>query len=206
MTRPLDVVVVESRHGVAAEAVRSLEAAGHTVATCYDDDSDGFPCRGLIDPAACPLTAQPDVALVVRDRVAPRPKPLEGGVVCALRAGLPVVESGPVPLDPYEPWLAARIDGDVVAACERASAAALDALARRILGLVAPILTGAGVPPGSATCHVEPDGLGLRVRFALPGAVGTRVRHALAVRVLDALRGAGRTYGRVDVVVEDLRP
>jgi hypothetical protein len=206
MTRPLDVLVVESRHGVAAEAVRSLEDAGHVVTTCYDDDSDGFPCRGLLDPAACPLNGQPDVALVVRHRVAPHPKPLEGGVVCALRAGVPVVESGPAPLDPYEPWLTARVDGDVVAACEHASSAALDALGRRILGLTTPILTGAGVPPGSATCHVEPDGLGLHVRFALPGAVSTRVRHALAVRVLDALRGAGRTYGRVDVVVEDLRP
>jgi hypothetical protein len=62
------------------------------------------------------------------------------------------------------------------------------------------------VPAGQTRCTVEPDGLGLRVRFALPGPVGTRVRHALGVRVLDALRGAGRTYGRVDVVVEDLRP
>jgi hypothetical protein len=206
MTRPLDVLVVESRHGVAAEAVRSLEAAGHTVATCYDDDSAGFPCRGLVDPAACPLIGQPDVALVVRDRVAPRPMPLEGGVVCALRAGLPVVESGPAPLDPYAPWLSARVEGDVVAACEDANAAALGALSRRILGLTAPILAGADVPPGRARCDVEPDGLGLRVRFALPHPVATRVRHALAVRVLDALRGAGRTFGRVDVVVEDFRP
>ncbi len=208
MSRPLEVLVVESRHGVADAAVRTLEAAGHHVATCYDRDSRGFPCRGLVDPEACPLVAQPDVALVVRDRVAPKPMPLEGGVVCALRAGLPVVESGPAPLDPYEPWLAARVGGDVdvVAACEAASAAALDALSRRILDLTAPILTGAGVPPGRSRCRVEPDGLGLRVRFALPLAVGIRVRHALAVRVLDAVRGAGRTYGRVDVVVEDLRP
>jgi hypothetical protein len=208
MSRPLDVLVVESRHGVADAAARSLAAAGHHVATCYDDESRGFPCRGLLDPDACPLAGQPDVALVVRDHVAPRPMPLEGGVVCALRAGLPVVESGPAPLDPYGPWLAARVDGDsdVVAACEAASTAALDALARRIVGLTAPILTGAGVPPGRSRCGVEPDGLGLRVRFALPQAVGTRVRHALAVRVLDAVRGGGRTYGRVDVVIEDLRP
>ncbi len=162
--------------------------------------------RGLIDRDACPLGAPVNVALVVRDRVAPRPTPLEGGVVCALRAGLPVVESGATRLDPDEPWLVARADGDVVAACEAASAAALDALSRRILGLTGPILAGAGVPLGQARCGIEPDGLGLRVRFALPLAVGTRVRHALAVRVLDALRGSGRTYGRVDVVVEDLRP
>jgi hypothetical protein len=39
------------------------------------------------------------------------------------------------------------------------------------------------------------------VRFDLPVSVSSAVRQALAVRVLDALRGAGRTYGPVQVSV-----
>jgi hypothetical protein len=42
----------------------------------------------------------------------------------------------------------------------------------------------------------------LNVRFDLPVSVTPLVRQALAVRVLDAVRGAGRTYGPVQVSVE----
>jgi hypothetical protein len=148
MTRPLDVLVIESHPGVAASAVHALEAAGHHVQRCYDDDSLGFPCRGVIDPAECPLARHSDVALLVRGRVAPRPTELEQGASCALRAGVPLVEDGPAALDPFEPWLAARVDDSVVNTCEAASDTALGELRRPISA------------PGILTISARPCGNG----------------------------------------------
>jgi hypothetical protein len=204
MTRPLDVLVIEGHRGAAASAVHDLEAAGHHVHRCHDDDSHGFPCQGVIDPAGCPLARHIDVALLVRRRVAPRPTALEQGATCAIRAGVPVVEAGPSALDPYEPWLAARADGDVVASCEAATDAARGELRREILRLAAPILFGAGIATSQAVCRIEPATTRLQVQFDLPVAVAPAVKQALAVRVLDAVRGAGRTYGPVEVSVHAL--
>jgi hypothetical protein len=201
MTRPLDVMIIESHRDAAASAVAALEAAGHHVHRCHDDDSHGFPCRGVIDPAGCPLARHVDVALLVRLRVAPRPTALEQGATCAIRANVPVVEDGPAALDPYQPWLAARVDGDVVAACEAATDAALGELRREILRLAAPTLVAARLPATQALCRIEPETTRLRVHFDLPVAVAPAVKQALAVRVLDAVRRAGRTYGPVEVSV-----
>ncbi len=201
VTRPLDVLIIESHRGAAASAVRALEAAGHQVHRCHHDDSHGFPCRGVIDPAGCPLSRHIDVALLVRRRVFPRPTAREHGATCAIRADVPVVEDGPAALDPFEPWLAARVDGDVVATCEAATDAALGDLRREILRLAAPILVGAGIPAGLTACSIEPETARLGVHFDLPVAVAPAVKQALAVRVLDAVRGAGRTYGPVEVSV-----
>ena len=201
MTRPLDVLIIESHRGVAASAVDGLEGAGHQVHRCHDDDSHGFPCRGVIDPAGCPLARHMDVALLVRRRVTPRPTALEHGATCAIRADVPVVEDGPATLDPYEPWVAARVDGDVVAACEAATDAALDDLRREILHMATPILSGAGIPTNQALCHIDMETTRLGVRFDLPVTVAPTVKQALAVRALDALRGTRRTHGPVEVSV-----
>jgi hypothetical protein len=203
MTRPLDVLIIESHRGAAADAARAVEAAGHTTSRCHDDDSHGFPCRGVLDPAACPLDGHLDVALVVRRRIAPRPTPLEHGVSCAIRAGVPLVEVGPDVFDPYEPWLGARADGgaDVVATCEAVGGAALDDLRRAILRVASPLLTGLGLSPHEVACRVEHGAARLHVRFDLPLAVGPGIEQALAVRVLDAVRTVGRTYGAVGVSV-----
>ena len=95
MTSPLDILVIESHPGAAVQAARQLEAAGHHVGRCHDSDCRGFPCRGVFDPQERPLSAVPDVALLLRSRVDPRPTPLEHGVSCAIRAGFPLVEGGP---------------------------------------------------------------------------------------------------------------
>jgi hypothetical protein len=201
MTKPLEVLVIESHRGAAAAAVHDLEAAGHHVQRCYDEDSSGFPCRGVVDAAQCPLARHTDVALLVRSRVAPHPTALEQGVTCAIRAGIPFVEAGPAALDPFELWLTARVDDDVVATCEAACDAALGELRREILRLVAPVLFAAGIAADRAACRLRPEATCLNVRFDLPVSVSSAVRQALAVRVLDAVRGSGRTYGPVQVSV-----
>lgn len=125
----LDVLLIESRPGSGAIDAGRLEAAGHRVHRCHPDTRPGleaplpardrYLCTGVT--AWCPLDDGVDVALLVRRRVMPRPVAREAGVSCALRAGVPVVEDGPAVLDPFEPWLAGRVAGDVVAACEAAA-------------------------------------------------------------------------------------
>jgi len=203
MTDALDVMIIESRPGAAASAVHALEAAGHRIRRCHDEDSTGFPCRGLIDPGDCPLAAHADLALLVRDGVASGPTAFEQGTMCAIRAGVPLVEVGPAALDPYEPWLAARVcsAADLVTTCEAAGDASLAELHREILRLCAPTLFAAGIPARQAVCRVQREATGLHVEFILPSPVSGAVKQALAVRVLDAVRGAGRTYGPARVSV-----
>jgi hypothetical protein len=201
MTRPLDVLVIESRRGAAAEAVRALEEAGHRPLTCWDEVS-GLPCRGVATPDDCPLARRPDVALLVRPRVDPHAASLETGALCALRAGVPVVESGPRALDPYDPWLAGRVgDEGIVAACEAGASQALDELRREILRRVAPTLAATGILVCDARCTIEDVNMRLHVHFDLPAPIDRASQQALAVRVLDALGSSRRTFGGVDVSV-----
>jgi len=207
MTSPLDILVIESHPGAGAQAARQLEAAGHHVVRCHDSDSRGFPCRGVVDPQECPLSAVPDVALLVRSRVDPRPTPLEHGVSCALRAGVPLVEAGPATLDPYEPWLATRVEraADIVATCETVAAAVGRTLRADVLRRIETIVRGIGARPGAVDCRLEQRGGGLRVHLDLPVVVGPGVEQAIAVRVLDAVRAGDRTVGSVDVSVHGPR-
>ena len=119
MTKTIDVLVVESHPHAADRAAAALERAGHRVHRCHDEESRGFPCRGVVDRSACPLSSPIDVALVVRRRINPRPTRLEDGVSCAIRADIPIVEEGSEILDPFTPWITQRLGpgSDVVSAC-----------------------------------------------------------------------------------------
>jgi hypothetical protein len=201
MTNPLDVLVLESHPHAATMAVADLEAAGHRVHRCHRPGDRGFPCVGVTDPTACPIANGVDVALVVRRRVSPRPTPLEGGVSCAIRAGVPVVEEGPDTLDPFAPWLAGRSHGNVVEACERAVGVAYAPLREAILARLVPLVTAVGVDLAAIECRIAPDGPRLQVELSGP-EVGRALEHAFGVRVLDAVRSFGRTFGEVNVTYQ----
>lgn len=196
-------MVLESAPHAADAAVDQLEAAGHRAHRCHPPGARPFPCVGITDPAACPVVTGADVALLVRPRVTPRPTPFESGVRCAIRAGLPIVEDGPEILDPYERWITARAAGnDVARALLATSRGAHRPLEQAIGQRIAAVLHAAAVDPSSVGCRVERDGPRLHVRLTGP-EVGRRVKHALAVRALDAIRSSGRTYGSVDVSYEE---
>lgn len=205
MTTPLQVLLIESDPSAGDAHARQLGAAGHEVHRCYAEARTGrvplrdrYLCTG-VTAGRCPLEAGVDVALLVRSRLATSPGRREAGVSCALRAGVAVVEDGPEVLDPYEPWLAARVDGDTVAACEAAAAGNLAALAREVSRRVELVLRGAGIDPGTVACRVLRSGVHLRVVLSGP-AIQTSTRSALAVRALDAVRSSTRrTLGQVDV-------
>jgi hypothetical protein len=203
MTKTLSVLVLESnRHG-AAPAVEALEAAGHTVHRCHDEDDRGFPCRGITQADGCPLDGTIDAALVVRPRITPRPTSLEDGLTCAIRAGVPIVEDGPDFLDPFSPWVTRRVRPGfgVVDACVEAADAGFDPMRGAIIDRIGAVAAGAGITASAVSCHIDRDGSSLAVHLDLPCAVNRGVEQALAVRVLDAVHSLGHTVGNVDVHV-----
>ena len=203
MTTTLDVLLLESqsRAGDAASAV--LEAAGHRVQRCFDEPSFGFPCRGMLDPRECPVERPVDVALLVRRRVAPRPTPYEGGVRCAIRAGVPIVEYGTELFDPYAPWVGTRIESiaDVVPACVAAAQQTLAPLRRAITDQIRALLDAAEVDREAVRQIIDTNGPSMVVHLHLPAPVSRSLEQALAVRVLDAVRSHGRTLGSIDVAI-----
>jgi hypothetical protein len=202
-TTPLDVLMIESEPGTGTGAAADLLVAGHRVHWCHDSFDRGFRCRGLHEPSTCPLERHVDVAFVARDGVNPRPTALEAGVRCAIRARVPVVEQGTEVLDPYAPWVDERIvrGEDPVAACERAALSTHVTLEAGIRSRISGLLAASSIPPDVVHCRFHLNGQRLDIELVLPIEVSKRVKHALAVRVLDAVRTTERTYGRVDVQV-----
>jgi hypothetical protein len=211
MTR-LEVLVIESDPGVGESDARALEAAGHRVHYCYRTSlgpapgrvatRDRYLCTGVTE-GACPLEQGIDVALLVRQRPLTRPGAREGGVSCALRADVPVVEDGPDLLDPFEPWLAGRAtgDADVASTCEAAASASFDPLLDAIRARTRQLLVAASIDPSSVTCRFATAWPRLHVMLAGP-PIPDGLEQALAVRVLDAVRADGRTFGQIDVGYE----
>lgn len=203
MTTPLDVLMIESGPGTGSGPAADLLAAGHRVHWCHDTFDHGFRCRGLHEPSTCPLEQTMDVAFVARDGVNPRPTALEAGVRCAIRAHVPLVEQGTEILDPYAPWVTERTmrGEDPVTACERAASNTHGPLEAAVRSRISGLLAASTIPADEVHCRFHANGQGLDIELVLPIEVSKRVKHALAVRVLDAVRTVERTYGRVDVEV-----
>jgi hypothetical protein len=200
----LNVLVLENRPGAAGDDVPALIEAGHRVHRCHEAGDDEFVCRGMRD-RDCPLDGDIDVALLVRRGVAPRPSALEDGVRCAIRAGVPIVEQGPDTLDPFEPWITRRVPlgGSVVTECAVAVDRALDPVRDAIMARIRAVLAVAGIDESTVSCEIEQRGQAAHVHLLLPGTVDKSVEQALGVRVLDALRSCGRTFGAVHVHVHE---
>jgi hypothetical protein len=200
---PLDVLIMESQRGAAHGAEAALTAAGHRVHRCHEPGDRGFPCKGITEAGGCPLDqARIDVALVVRAHVDPKPTPLEDGISCAIRSGVPLVEDGPDLLDPFQPWVAARVDGaDLVGTVVAAADHRFDPLRARILDRISILLGGAHIDRSQVFIRFDSSDHSLQVVLDVDAEVDRHLEQAIAVRVLDAIRSMDRTYGEVNVHV-----
>ena len=63
------------------------------------------------------------------------------------------------------------------------------------------LVAGVGVDPRDVGCRISTFAGALEVDLVIPAAIDRRLQHAVAVRVLDAVRASRRTYGQVDVNV-----
>jgi divalent metal cation (Fe/Co/Zn/Cd) transporter len=88
-----------------------------------------------------------------------------------------------------------------VEACQLAAPGGPEPLAAQIDERIAALLSSVAIAPTSVRCRIEPAGHGIAVHLDLPIAVTRGMAQALAVRVLDAVRSSGRTFGKVDVHV-----
>lgn len=204
MSTTFDVLVLESHPHAGDDAAAALAAQGHRVHRCHDDPEQPFPCRGMTSPSGCPLDVHPvDVALVVQRGQGPAPTDLEDGVRCAVRARVPVVESGTGLHDPFAPWLYERVavGEDVVPAIQRAADRRFDPIRDLVADRIARLLATIDVDPSTVECAFETTGSALDVHLTVPIAVTHGMEQSLAVRVLDAVRASGRRFGRIDVHV-----
>ena len=192
----LTVLMIESKPGVARRASDDLRAAGHEVVTCHAGN-EAFPCKGIRDPAACPLRKTTvDVALLVRDGVRIEPTPYEDGARCALFKRVPLVVAGDAALSPYADVAAATIrpETDVVAACQRIATEAIADLSQRATDTLAQTLgAGAGV------CVVTRTKGALRVDVHANAALPNRERSRASVRIVAALRERDPFASGIDV-------
>ena len=210
MTRELDVLLIESHRGDGADDAAQLTAHGHRVHQCWSQALDAplverLLCRGVTQ-GQCPIDEGIDVALLVRDGLSNHPTVREAAVSCALRAGVPLVEHAAKTdtFDPFEEYLTAHVEDDVVAACEAAVIAGFGDLRDGIVNRTREVLAGAGIDPAYVDIQVSGSESRLQVRLIGP-PVSTSVRNALGVRVLDAIRSGRRTFGVVDVSYEAVR-
>jgi hypothetical protein len=206
----LRVLLTEDEPHAGDDAERALRAAGHEVVRCFDPDGRGFPCRGIADINACPLRNQTvDITLATRTSRRALPARAEDGVLCSIRHHVPVVVTGDLVFDPFEPWEASAVESgaDVVDACERAArqplrrhteialAAVHDWMQRRAESRTTEAVA---VDVRAALVAVRRiDGL-LEVEVRAPDLPASD-RDMLAVRILAALRAFDRDARGIDV-------
>jgi hypothetical protein len=204
--RPLEILLVESHPHRGDLTVEALTGAGHHVHRCSEHPNDGFSCRGMARPSMCPIDTGPiDVTVVCRGTAAVRSTRYEQGVRCAVRVGIPVVEESRSPFDPWAELTVERVEGDseVVDACARASTVTSWSLAAAVRERIERLLRAAAIDPGVVAIACERHGSDLDVTLRVPGEASRALRHALSVRVLDAVRGSGLpTLGQVGVHVQ----
>jgi hypothetical protein len=147
------------------------------------------------------------VALLVRRGVAPTPTPLEDGVPCALRAGIPVVEDGTDLLDPYAEHITTRVRSgeSVVQACERAVAEAMRPIEDEVATALVPFLESNGMQAGDVEVRLEPRGDLLRIHLHTEGLSPT-LTGQLSVKAVDTVRAMRRSWPAIEVTTADLAP
>lgn len=201
MTRHLNVLVAESHPGLAAADVAALESAGHTVHRCYEPGQRGFPCVA-VSGQDCPLDGPIDVAYLHRLQMTPRATPLEDGIRCAVRQGVPVVEHSQSLLDPFEPFVSAWVGADdLTSTLAEAAEHRFDPLCRDVLRRIGPLLAAAGISDDQVRIKVEPRHLDLEIHLELDATTDKSFDQSLAVRAFDAVRSDKRRFGNVDVHV-----
>jgi hypothetical protein len=184
----------------AAAALADLVRHGHDVVTCHPEgDVDCVALTG----GRCPLDAfAVDAAVVVRPSAAPHPLPLEDGVACAGRRGLPVVVAGEPAGHPYGRWAAAEEEGTAVGATvDTVLASPLPQLSTTATATLRHALASRGITETPARVEVHRRDGGLAVELIGVDDQDRASKAACSVRVAGALRAADPWVRSIDVAV-----
>ncbi|NUW39495.1 hypothetical protein [Nonomuraea rhodomycinica] len=184
------IVMTESDPSGGAVAGALLTLEGHDVAYCHPPgaEASAAPCGGMAPGGRCPL-ADGGADLLVDVRLAPGPFTLrEAGVMCALRAQVPVLVAGPPPVGTGLDEVVAGCDpGELVEACAETVTPTGSAARRAVVDAVRPLLPGAGAYPQVEL--VEVNGT-VHVYLSFPGEIG-------AVLADEVRRAAAHAHTRV---------
>lgn len=199
----MDILITESKSGIADEAIGSFEAAGHRVHRCHEPSAPAFPCVGLV--SGCPLeNCTIDLLVAVRTHVRPTPTAGEDGVTCGLRRGIPVAVVGQSLMNPFERFGATAVAGELVASCEQIAGSRRVADEEVAIETVLATLGHEHLTTDRVTVSVERRDGRLHVQVWVPPEVPERVRQHLAVRVVGRLREHNRHAAGIDISVFDL--
>lgn len=199
----MEILVTESIAGAARTATQELEAAGHRVRRCHDDDAAPFPCAGLL--SECPLDGDSiDLVLAIRPHVAPRPAADEAGITCGLRRRIPVAIAGQSVMNPFESFGAEVINGSLVRECDRIASGRRPGHEAVAGAATRAALVAGGLPTEPSDVAVQRVDGRLRVRIFVPAEVPEMVRRKIAVRVVGQLRAFDRHAGGIDVGVASI--
>ena len=180
----------------------ALHAAGYDVRRCVDDGAASYPCNGLRD--GCPIDAPGgvDVALDVRQLPWPAPTTRETGVICALRASVPVAVLSERRTHPFRDRAAVTADraADVVEVCERAIDAGLESVRRAMTEAVRSVLAVHGIDGSPSDVQVTKRHGRIQATITLDAP--DAIRGMAATRAAAALRGIDdrATAIEIDVV------
>jgi hypothetical protein len=177
----MDVLVIESAPGIAATLEHRLVRDGHQVLSC--NDSHGGPCAGVESNAECPLTNHVDVAVLARQRGAPRTLN-EMGSVCAMRHRVPLVTLHPG--DEFGPGPSTEI---AAAVARRAVEASYEAVVRRQVG------------HGVDDITVQREYQRIHVTITVNKSMSALAIHRLVDRVRQAVRAFDPHTPTVDISV-----
>jgi hypothetical protein len=180
-------IMLTDRSETSARVGAGLRAEGHDVLEQCLPGTDGHhACQGLADHD-CPLDVGVDLALTA---VAHEHQVASAGVVCAHRAGVPVVAVG-------------RHDAghpDLVRALEHVAELGDTEVTASVRRALQAVLTDLGITGGDVALHR--DATVERIVAVVPGPIDEPTRSRIAVRLLDAATSTGRHGARRDVVVQ----
>ncbi len=203
MSTPLDVLLIESHLGAGDDSSAALTASGHRVHRCHHAGDESWACVGVSAPTACPVEGHLDAAVLAREPGALASTPLEDGVRCAIRSGVPVVGVNVTDDSDYAPWVTLRAgDRSIVAACRAAVELARQPLADEVISRISPLVVDAGLDPSDLRCKISSQGRSMTVAVTLPGPADLRLEQAVGVRAYDVLRTHAARYSTVDVTVD----
>jgi len=198
------VLVTESDPDAADSVANRLAARGHEVVRCHAAGAPAFPCS-VMAGGVCPVDSGVDVAVAVRAHPRSTPAPTEDGIICGLRARVPVVVTGRTLFQPFSGFDVTEVTDPVdvvgvVEAVARDRRPHHEAVAQPLLDEV---LARAGVT-GTGQVGVSRSRTGLHVRLLFPAGVDDATRAQASVRVLGALRAYDRASPRIDVSTGEL--
>lgn len=196
----MHVLMLQTGSAGSSAAAADLARHGYEVVVCHPDGEET--CVALAG-GRCPLDAAPvDAAVVVRPYAADSALPLEDGVYCVARRGIPLVVAGHPDGHPFGAWTSAAEEGTSVGATvDTILASPLPHLSTIATATLRQALANRGVADTPARAEVRRRHGGLAVELIGVDDLAGAAKAAASVRVAGTLRAEDPWVRSIDVSV-----